>query len=174
MKNNLKFILVGFVVFITGIICFNFELKDFDKGLGLISNFNIKREIMSYPINKTKTFRITNDNGNKNIRLYIDNNLSDEIRIIINYLDISELSYEYTVIDNEDNNFASINFNIETMLDFNSVNDIYELGLVTFRDKIIYDYSLFEHPEVKVFINEKYIKNIEFVGSYGQVYNPIG
>lgn len=172
MKSNLKFILIGFVIFVIGIICFTFELKNFNQSRGLTSNFEIKQEVIKYPITNDQNFRITNENTNNNINLYIDNNLSNEVKIIVNYPNISKLKYDYSVI-NDDINLVSINFESTTLLDFDSIKDIYELGLISFRDKVVYNYSLLEQPEIKVFVNEKYRKNIEFVGNYGKVYNPI-
>ena len=70
MKSNLKFILIGFVIFVIGIICFTFELKNFNQSRGLTSNFEIKQEVIKYPITNDQNFRITNENTNNNINLY--------------------------------------------------------------------------------------------------------
>lgn len=174
MNNKIKFILVGLTIFIIGAVCFAFELKRFEIRNDLTSNFELKQKTMNYSITNNEIFRITNTNGNYNVNLYVDNNLSDEVKIVVSYLDVSELKYDYHDVNDGDINLISINFASSLLLDFNNIKDIYRLGIISFKENVIYDYSLLDKPKVKVFVNEKYKKNIQFVGNYGKVYNPIG
>jgi len=173
MKNNFRFILIGFIIFAIGFICFCFEIKDFNKSYNLTSNFIIKQEIIKYPIGSNETYRISNDKTNNNVNLYIDNNLSDEVRIVVSYPDISKIEYDYSKTNSGENNLIRIDFESTTLLDFDSISDIFELGVATFKKEIMYNYTLLKYPEIRVYVNEKYKENIEFVGSYGKVYNPI-
>lgn len=173
MNNKLKFVLLGFIIFVIGCICFSLELKSFDIKDGLTPNFNIKQKILNYKITSNQIFTITNTKGNDNINLYIDNNLSDEVKIVVSYPEISDLKYDYSSNNNGNINLVNINFESEITLDFSNIKDIYRLGIVSFKDKVIYNYSLLEKPKIKIFVNEKYRKNIQFVGNYGKVYNPI-
>lgn len=173
MNNNFKFIIIGFIVFLLGIIVYNVEIKDFEKREGLTSNFNMESLVLNYDINKNKVYRFTNDGTNKNLKLYINNNLTDEIKVIVSYVDYSRVQYDFDTLSLNDKQVSVIDFETDKDLYFHDLKNLVGLGFVSFREKVIYNYSLLEYPEIQIFVNEKYRENIEFVGQYGEVYNPI-
>lgn len=173
MKKYCKFILVGFIIFIIGAIGFYVELKSFKETDNLPANFKMNQETFRYSINETDIFRITNNNTNVNVKAYIDNTLDNDIKIIVNYPTLNKIDHDYTVTNYEKNKLIKIDFESSARLDVDGAKDLFILGILGFRDKIMYNYSLLEYPEVRVFVHEKYKENIEFVGSYGKVYKPI-
>ena len=174
MKKEFLFILIGVVIFIIGFITFGLETSNFSESTRLSSDIIMKQEILSYNINEDKFFRITNSNSNTNVNLYIDNNLSDEIRIVVNYPEFNSVEYDYDVISNEKVKLVQIDFESSTTLSkIDDLINIFQVGVNGFKNKVKYNYSLIENPEVKVYVHEDYKENIQFVGKYGQVYNPI-
>ncbi len=171
MRNHLLMLFVGLAVFLIGIAWFYLETINFDIDKNLTNNFEMKQEVLEYEVTDDETFRITNFNTNKNMNLYIDNSLSNEVRIVVVYPDIMRVKSKYYTIDEKD--LVRINIENNLIMDFDTLNDLYDLGIISLKNKTLYNYSLLKYSEVRVFVNENYKENIEFVGTNGEAYNPI-
>lgn len=171
MKKVLTPVIIGFIIFIIGIICFSFEVKAFNSN-PFASSFKMEQEVLEYKIDEEDVYRITNSGIDTNVNLYIDNNLSNKIRIVVSHPVMTKIDYRYLDIDEEEE-FISIDFDSSLELDFEHLKTLLSMGINGIKDQIKYDYSLLEYPTIKVFVNEKYKDNIEFVGKYGKVYNQI-
>lgn len=171
MRNHLLMLFVGLAVFLIGIAWFYLETINFDIDKNLTNNFEMQQEVLEYEISDDETFRITNFNTNKNMKLYIDNSLSNEVRIVVVYPDIMRVKSKYYTIDEKD--LVRINIENELIMDFNTLNDLYDLGIISLKNETLYNYSLLKYSEVRVFVNENYKENIEFVNNYGKAYNPV-
>ncbi len=171
MKNHLLMLFIGLAVFLIGIAWFYLETIDFDIDKNLTNNLEMEQEVLEYEIEDDETFRITNFNTNKNMNLYIDNSLSNEVRIVVVYPDIMRIKSGYYTIDEK--NLVRINIENELVMNFDTLNDLYDLGIISLKNKTLYNYSLLKYSEVRVFVNEDYKENIEFVGTNGKAYNPV-
>lgn len=171
MRNHLLMLFVGLAVFLIGIAWFYLETINFDIDKNLTNNFEMKQEVLEYEVTDDETFRITNFNTNKNMNLYIDNSLSNEVRIVVVYPDIMRVKSKYYTIDEKD--LVRINIENNLIMDFDTLNDLYDLGIISLKNKTLYNYSLLKYSEVRVFVNENYKEKIEFVGTNGEAYNPI-
>ena len=171
MKNPLLMLFIGPAVFLIGIAWFYLETIDFDIDKNLTNNLEMEQEVLEYEIEDDETFRITNFNTNKNMNLYIDNSLSNEVRIVVVYPDIMRIKSGYYTIDEK--NLVRINIENELVMNFDTLNDLYDLGIISLKNKTLYNYSLLKYSEVRVFVNEDYKENIEFVGTNGKAYNPV-
>lgn len=173
MNKNIRFILIGFVIFLLGYICLQIETKDYLESNKLTSNFVMEQETLSYSIDDNKYFRITNNERNTNINLYIDNKLKDEVKIVVSYPNFNVVEYDYSVTNLDNIKLIQIDFNSSSSLNMSDISDILQLGIKSLKDKVKYNYDLLIEPLVKIYVHEDYKENIQFVGKYGKVYNPI-
>lgn len=171
MKKALTPGIIGFIIFIVGIICFSLEIKTFDSN-PFVSSFKMKQEILEYKIDEEDIYRITNSEIDTNVNLYIDNNLSNKMKIIVSHPVITKINYKYLNVDKE-KDFISIDFDSSLELKIENLKTLLGMGINSIKEQVKYDYNLLEYPNIKVFVNEKYKDNIEFVGRYGKVYNQI-
>ena len=91
------------------------------------------------------------------IKLLIDNDLLDEMRVELEYFETADVSYIYNFKnDNE------LNLEITSKLDFkiDNVFDVFKLASATFNNSTIYNYNLFKYPNITIYINENMSKNI--------------
>ena len=107
------------------------------------------------------------------INLYIDNTLSNKVKVIVVYADLLKIDSELDTKLYKDKTVMNIDVESELIIDFDAINDFYTLGITSLNNKTMYNYTLLRYPEIKVFVNEKYRTNIEFVDKYGKAYNPI-
>lgn len=171
MKKILMPLLVGFGIFILGIIAFSFEIKGYSTVDELYSSFIMKEEIIEYKINEEDVYKITNSGNDTNIDLYIDNNVSNKIRIVVSHPVMTNIDYEYSTSD--DGDFIEIDFDSSFELNFDNLKSLFVVGMDGLKTKLKPNYDLLEYPIIKVFVNEKYKDNIKFVGKYGKVYSKI-
>lgn len=171
MKKILTPVIIGFIIFIVGIICFSLEIKTFSSN-GLVSSFKMEEEVLEYKINEEDIYRITNSGIDTNVNLYINNNLSNKIRIVVSHPVMTKIDYEYLDIDEEEE-YISIDFDSDLELNYENFKILLSMGINSIKEQVKLDYNLLEYPNIKVYVNEKYKDNIEFVGRYGKVYNQV-
>jgi hypothetical protein len=174
MKKHLCALLIGLGLILLGSLILRIETANYKKYNGLTSNFNFEQKVLEYNIYKDEKYRITNGGIDANISLYIDNLLSNEIRIVINHVDMLTVDSKNVTTVNDGKKIINIDLESElVLLDFKDAKEFYKLGISSIKEKIAYNYSLLKNPEVRVYVNEAYKSNIEFVNNYGKVYNPI-
>lgn len=169
MKKYLMTLFLGFAIFLIGISWFYIETMNYGVSDSLTSNFNMEKELLKYEINYDDTFKITNYGTDKNMKLFIDNSLSNEVRIVISHSDMMNMKVDYY----NDHDVVNIDFKRNLNPNFNDIIDIYDLGIISLKNKTVYNYTLLKYPEVLVFVNENYKTNIKFIDSNGNEYNPI-
>ncbi|MBQ7136369.1 MAG: hypothetical protein IJO43_00130 [Bacilli bacterium] len=173
MKKYLVPLTIGFLLILVGVAYFYTETVNYDISMDLASNFNMKQKILEYEISDSEIFKITNNEIDKNMNLYINNNLTNEVRIVVEYSDLLMINTDYDTRYRKNEKVINLDIESELILDFNSIDSLYKLGLETLRNKTIYNYSLLGYPKVRVYVNEKYKENVEFVNKYGKAYNQI-
>ena len=173
MKKHLFALLTGLGLIILGSLCFTIETANYKEYNGLTPNFNFEQKILEYNINSDEVYRITNGGTDANMSLYIDNSLTNEIRIEINHIDMLTIDSKNETKVNDGKKIINVDLESELiLLDFSDATDFYTLGISSVKDKIAYNYSLLKNPEVRVYVNEIYKSNIEFVNNYGKTYYP--
>lgn len=173
MKKYLITLFIGFAVFLIGIAYFYIETLNYSVDSNLTSNFNFEQEVIEYEINNNETVVITNDNTNKNMSLFIDNSLSNEIRIVVVHPDIIEINSKYNTKEYNNNQSITVNLNSDLIINLDNLSVLYDLGILSFKNKTLYNYTLLEYPEIRVYVNENYRSNVKFINNYGKTYNPI-
>lgn len=169
MKKYLTTLFVGFAIFLIGFAWFYIETMDYEVSSSLTSNFDMNGEAFEYEITLEEKVRITNSGTDKNMKLYIDNHLSNEVRIVVVHPKMVNVKSNVT----KRSKGTNITVRSDIAMDFDSIKDLYDFGVIGIKNKTIYNYTLFQYPEVRVFVNENFRNNVEFVGSGGNVYNPI-
>lgn len=169
MKKYLGTLFLGFALFLIGFAWFYIETMDYEVSSSLTSNFDMNGEAFEYEISSLEKVRITNSGTDKNMKLYIDNHLSNEVRIVVVHPEMVNVKSNVTRKTKRTN----ITVKSDVVMDFNGIKNLYDFSVIGLKNKTIYNYTLFQYPEVRVFVNENYRGNVEFVGSGGNVYNPI-
>ena len=139
MNKSFKVLLIGFAIFLMGFIVYKIELNGFTHQSFLPSIFLEEQEIVTYTISSDKVFRITNEGTNKNLNLYIDNYLEDEVRIIINHVDFSSVEHTRNVLASGDKELIALDFENSKEIYMKDIANIFQLGVMSFRDKIPLD-----------------------------------
>ena len=83
MKKILTPVLIGILIFITGVICFSLEIKSFTKINEFTSSFPMEEVILEYNISEEDVYKITSSGIDNNVNLYIDNGLANKIKIVV-------------------------------------------------------------------------------------------
>ena len=83
MKKYINLLLIGFLIFIIGLIIINFELNKFEFVSKMPDNFNVITEKISVKLDRNKEYELKKSKYNEsiNIETVIDNSLKDEILI---------------------------------------------------------------------------------------------
>ena len=174
MKKYLRTLFIGLVLVLVGGACFYIETVKYDINPSLTTNFGFEQNVIEYEINNNEIFKITNDGTDKNMNLFIDNTLDNEVRIVIEHVDIMNVNSKYNSKKHLNQEIINVDVESDIELNWDAIIDLYNLGLASLKNNTMYNYSLLKYPEVKVFVNEKNRSNIEFVDKYGKEYNPIG
>lgn len=173
MKKYLFKLFAGFIVFLLGATWFYIETIDYNVSANLSNNINIKEEKLEYEISNDKIFVITNRNSNSNIQLFIDNSITNKVKIEVEHADILNVISNYYLINDYGKELNKIDFESVLSISKNSVLSLYDLGIDSLKDKTIYNYNLLRYPTIKVYVHEDYRENIKFVNNDGKIYSPI-
>lgn len=169
MKKYLITLLVGIILFFTGITCFYLETRNYKEDKYLTANFSLEKTALEYDIYENQIFKITNDKTNKNMNIYIDNSLNNKIQIVVVHSDMLEIKNNYS----KEKDLVNIDLDSNLIIkEWNDVVDIYSLAVTSFTNKTIYNYTLLKYPEIRIYVNENNLDNIRFVKENGKIYNP--
>lgn len=173
MTKYLFKVFTGMIIFIFGIgICYH-EIVKFDKSDELTSNVSYITKTFDYTVNDNEIIRITNDNTNNNMTLFIDNDLNNSVKIVIEYPSINEVEININERKIQDNKIVMVDLESELLDEANTFSNLYDFVVQCIEHKTIYNYRMFKYPKIKVYVNENYRERVEFVDSYGKSYNPI-
>lgn len=159
MKKYINLLLIGFIIFVAGLIICNFEIKSFTRVNDLPENFSIINENFSIDIDENKIYKIKKAKYNDNIVLEkkINNSLDDEVLINIEH---RKTSVAFTSIRNLSNE-VKITFSNNMVIDHNDLMDIFDLGITSIKEKKIYNYNLLKYSKISIIGNEKVLEKIE-------------
>lgn len=151
MKRNMRFLIIGIILFITGCCIFIYEISCFKYTDSINANkliTNIKT--YEYSLNKDDVFYIDGENIKLNI---IENNdINSKVFIKIKYFEeITKLDYSYEE-ESYNNGVTLKNIDIDSELKFNNkyfgtlLNNIVD----DMRGKVIHNYQSLTRVEVDV------------------------
>ena len=115
------------------------------------------KQVKKFDLSKIEKINVKADTKLNTIKVLIDNDLLDEMRVELEYFETADVSYIYNFKnDNE------LNLEITSKLDFkiDNVFDVFKLASATFNNSTIYNYNLFKYPNITIYINENMSKNI--------------
>ena len=159
MKKYVNMLLLGFLIFIIGLICSNIELATYTYTKRLPSNLNKTTEKYALKVNKCKTYEIKKSKYNDNISIntYINNLIKDEIYLEIDHYDTSVAK---TYIKDEDNT-SVISFSNDLNENNIDMKLISNLIIKCIKDKKIYNYNLLKYSVVRIYANEDVLAKIK-------------
>lgn len=159
MNKYINLLFLGFLIFILGLITFNFELTNYEYVDYLPDNFAQTTEEYTLRIEEGKKYEIKRAKYNDNIKISknIDSSLDDEIVIKISHTDFSEIVDLINVNNKETTIVMSNNLRMTST----GVKDIYNLIIDCIKDKRIYNYNLLKYSEVSIYGNEDVLSRIE-------------
>lgn len=154
--SHTSFIL-AVIVLVIGVAFFGYETSGYEYKNGLPLGFDTIQKSETFDVSKVNKIIVKSDSKLDNLKVYIDNDLVDEIKIEVEYYDTAEVSYIYT-FNNSNNLYLTITSKLH--FGFDDLYDVAKLASATFSNSTIYNYNLFKYPNIKVYANEKVVKKI--------------
>lgn len=159
MKKHINLLLVGFLLFIVGLITINFELVKYEFVNHLPNNFKTTTDTFYVNTDLGKDYIINAARYNDNLKIVtnVNNNLKDKIMIEITHAETS------VVTSHVKNNMynTEITFSNEIKLNKDSFKDIYMLLLRCITEKKIYNYNLLKYGQINVYGSEESLSRLE-------------
>ena len=159
MNKYVNILLIGFIVFIVGIVFLNFELYHFDYVDYLPDSFLTMTDKYKLNIDKNKKYKINRKKYNQNIviKKHLDNSLGEEIIIQVKHSETSDpiININSSTSQNE------ITLSNELNLDSFDKKKILYLIKDSLKNKKIYNYNLLKYSVISVYGNEDILSNIE-------------
>ena len=150
-------IILALIVLIIGFSAFYYETSSYEYVNELPLGFETVKQVKKFDLSKIEKINVKADTKLNTIKVLIDNDLLDEMRVELEYFETADVSYIYNFKnDNE------LNLEITSKLDFkiDNVFDVFKLASATFNNNTIYNYNLFKYPNITIYINENMSKNI--------------
>lgn len=159
MKKNVNLLLIGFIIFIGGLIVLGFELVNYRYVNELPSYFDKYSDSFTLSIENNKTYEILKGKYDNNIEIkkVINNNIKDEVYIELkNY----ETAISKTLITT-DNDKTKVILNSEIELKNDSFEKIYNMVIEMIKNKKLYNYNLLKYNKVYIYGSEENLSKIE-------------
>lgn len=172
MKKYIIGLLLGFLIFLSGMTFFWIETMNYKYDNSLTDIFPLKTEEFMIKIEMNKKYRITNYQSDNNLVLKIDNTLKDEIKVINSHVDTAKIHYSNNTTKNIDEDIVNLRFSSSLDLDFDDIKPIFDLTAHGFKNRTIYDYSILKYSTIEVYVNEINADKIEFMKKNGDIYSP--
>lgn len=159
MKKQINLLLVGFLIFIIGLIISNFELNKFEMVNYLPDEFETLVERFSIKLDEEKEYELTKAKYNENIKIekVVDNSLKDEIMVEIEHSKTSAAVNAITTVDDE----VEIIFSNEFVFNGKDLKNIFDLALKSIKEKRMYNYKLLKYSNIKIYGSEESLEKIE-------------
>lgn len=152
MNKYIKGIILGFILFLVGIVVLHLETRSYEYSSEVPFNFKSEEREILIPLDEDEKLEINNNFNGKNIYFYIDNTLEDEVKIVSRELDINEVSYNQTF--KTDENKTVLNIDSEFNLNEDNLYDVFKFAFAILKDKKIYNYTALKYPIIEVYVNE--------------------
>lgn len=154
----------GFVLFIAGMICLNFEFTSFNYVNYLPEGFYTYETSTKLSINDDMNYKIKRGTHNENIVINkrVEDTLDNEIVITEEYTNTSRIN----AIISKDKTNTSLIFSNEFNLYKDDLKSIYNLVVRCIKDRTIYNYNLLKYSKVTIYGNEEVLSKIK-VDGYG-------
>jgi len=161
MKKYINLLLIGFLIFIIGLIISGVELSKYEFVNGLPDEFKTNSYTFSLEIDENKTYKIKRNAYNQNIKIKkkINNTLRNELIITNNYQETSIPISSTTTVDDE----VKIIFANQLTLKLNDLKKLYNLTIGSIINKKIYDYNLLKYSDITIYGNEDVLEKVEIV-----------
>ena len=154
----------GFVLFIVGMICLNFELTSFSYVNYLPEGFNTYSSSTKLDVSDDINYKVKRGTHNENIIINksVDNTLENEIMITEEYTNTSRLNIDIS----KDKTNTTVVLSNEFNLYKDDLKSIYNLVVRCIKDRTIYNYNLLKYSKVTIYGNEEVLSKIK-VDGYG-------
>ena len=150
-------IILAVIALVIGVAAFAYETSGYEYKNGLPIDFETIKKVETFDVSRIDKINITADTRLRTIRVLIDNELKDEIRLELEYFETADVSYIYRFNEDDD-----LDLEITSKLNFKFENlyDIAKLGSATLNNSTIYNYNLFKYPNITIYVNENTAKKI--------------
>lgn len=154
VKNHFIF---AFVLLVIGVVFFGYEISSYEYMNKLPDELPMVSKEQKFTITEGQKIKIKNDSKLNNLQIIYDDTLENVMVVQFDYFETAKVKYTYTL-----NEYDDLDLEFSSSLDFHpeNINDVFDLVHSTFNRKIIYNYNLFKYPNIYVYINSKYEKNI--------------
>ena len=151
------YFIVSFLVLLAGVMLFGYEISSFEYNNKLPKGFETIKKEQTFKINDNQKIGIKSDSKLDNLKVIIDDNLENEIKIEVEYFETADVKYIYNFNENDDLNLtftSSLNFETDNVV------DVLKLFMSCFKNKTIYNYNLFKYPNIYVYANKETLDKI--------------
>ncbi len=163
---NSKWFIFPLSLLFIGLIGFGFEVSQFDYVSTLPENFDIVEKEVAISSEDIYKIDIKTESKYKNVQVIIDNELENEIKVKLEYFKTASPRYTY-YFNNEGT--LKLLFSSHMNLDYTNLEDILKYSVEAVKDRTIYNFNLFKHPTITVYVNSKIATNIFVNGTYALI-----
>lgn len=164
MKKYLNLMLTGFLLFIVGIIVFNFELVDYEFVNYLPDNFKTTVDTFYITTEENKVYRVNTARYNENLKIekFVNDNLDNKVMIEVRHSNTADVTSSIK------NSMYKTEVTFQNQINFNNIElkDIYNFVLKCITEKKVYNYNLLKYGEIAIYGSEDSLSRIEY-DNYG-------
>lgn len=153
-------------ILLLSLVGFGFEVSQFSYVSTLPENFDLIQKEVFIDIDNIDKIDIITESKYRNVQVLIDNELENEVRFELEYFETSNPRYVYYF--NNDNTLK-ISLSSYMNLTYDNFNDILKYSVEALKDRTIYNFNLFKHPTIKVYVNSKIATNVLINGTYASI-----
>ena len=151
------YFIVSFLVLLLGVLLFGYEVSSFEYYNTLPRGLEVTQKEKTFKIDDKQRIILKSNSKLDNLKVILDEELKDEIKVKVEYFETAKVSYVYTFNDNDD-----LKLTFTSSLDFKADNvvDVMKLFMASFNNKTIYNYNLFKYPNIYVYANMETLNRI--------------
>lgn len=150
--------IISFMVLVLGICLFGYEISSFEHKSTLPLGFDVIKKEQTYKINEQQQIELTNDSKLNNIKVLVDNELTDEVRVEFEYYKTADVKVIYELNEFDD---LKLTFTSDLNCEIEDFRDVLKLFMSTFNNKTIYNYNLFKYPNIYVYVNANDLNKVK-------------
>lgn len=151
------YFIVSFLTLFLGVLLFGYEISSFEYYNTLPRGLNVIQKEQTFKVDDSQKIILKSNSKLDNLKVILDEDLKDEIKVKLEYFETANVSYIYTFNEND-----NLKLTFTSSIDFESDNiiDVMKLIMASFNNKTIYNYNLFKYPNIYVYANMETLNRI--------------
>ena len=166
-KKYFNLIVTSIIIIALSGVLFVAETYKYQKIDSLTEDFKLTTIRQQYKLDSKKKYIINNNDGLRNVKVVVDDDLGS-------YMEIKIVHYTTSSIEtsvNEGNKETTIDFNQNLNIELEDLEKLYNLAITSLKDKKMYNYNLLKYGDIEVKVSSEYKKNIKVVNRIKNDFN---